>query len=117
MNAAKLLTSVWVKGKAMDKYLSDMCNVTQVSTMYNYIVGVYRKVGVSQYTRMAMKTVLVTVQKNAELIVAYMDQFLPQINGTEHMPSYLHALSVYRLMVARIKKRTRSTPSPRRSYS
>ena len=38
--------------------------------MYNYIVGVYRKVGVSQYTRMAMKKVLVAVQKNDELIVA-----------------------------------------------
>ena len=106
MNAAKLITSIWVKGKAMGKYLNDICNVVQIFTMYNYIVGVYRKVGVSQYTRLAMKTVLATVQKNAELIVTYMNQFLPQVNGTEHMESYLHALSVYRLMVAQIKKDT-----------
>ena len=76
MNAAKLIASVWVKGKAMGKYLNDMCNFVQIATM---------------------------LQKT---MMAYMDQFLPQVNGTEHMDSYLHALSVYRLMVAQIKKDT-----------
>ena len=53
--------------------------MTQICVMYSYTVSVYRKVGVSQYTRLATKSVLVTVQKNTELILAYMERYTPHV--------------------------------------
>ena len=79
VRSAKLLTQSWANGKEQEKNLMDVSNVTQVCVMYNYMVGVYRGVGTSQYTRLAMKSVLVSVQKNAELILMYMERFLAQV--------------------------------------
>ena len=47
--------------------------------VYSYTAGVYRGVGTSQYTHLAMKSVLVRVQKNAELILMYTESSLAQV--------------------------------------
>ena len=104
VRSGKLLTQSWANGKEQEKNLMDVCNVTQICVMYNYIVGVYQGVGTSQYTRLAMKSVLVSVQKNAELILMYMERFLAQVLNSHFISSYLYAMSVYRLMIGQIKR-------------
>ena len=76
VRSGKLLTQSWAIGKEQDKNLMDVCNVTQICVVCKRIAGVYRGVGTSQYTRLAMKSVLVSVQQNAELILMYMERFL-----------------------------------------
>ena len=104
VRSGKLLTQSWANGKEQEKNIMDVCNVTQICVMYNYIVGVYQGVGTSQYTRLAMKSVLVSVQKNAELILMYMERFLAQVLNSHFISSYLYAMSVYRLMIGHIKR-------------
>ena len=56
-------------------------------------------VGASQYTRQAMRTALVSAQKNAELIVVRTEMLMPQVLNRSFVSCCLYARSVYVLMI------------------
>jgi hypothetical protein len=57
-NISKLLLSYSINQDTLNKYLFNISSIEELMSMYNYIVGIHRGLGLSQQSRKAMKSVL-----------------------------------------------------------
>ena len=59
---SKLLLSYTINQETLNSYIIDLSNIEELKTMYNYITGIYRGLGMSQQSRNAMKSVFMTFE-------------------------------------------------------
>ena len=111
---ARTVATEWVNTKTLDKRLFDLSNVVEITAMCNFIAEVYRKAGLTERARLAMKSVLSSMQENVEKIARYLSAVMYKVVGTRHLAGYLHALSVYKLIPSQLQ-RPASTQSRRQT--
>ena len=54
---SKMLLSYTINQETSNKYTMDSSSVEELKTMYNYITGIYRGLGMSQQSRSSMKSI------------------------------------------------------------
>ena len=69
---ARTVATEWVNTKTLGKRLFDLSNVVEITVMHSFIVEVYRKAGSTERTRVAMKSVLSSMQETVEKIARYL---------------------------------------------
>ena len=57
---SKMMLSNTISNDTLNKYIIDISSIEEIMTMYNYIVGVYRGLGLSQQSRNAMKSIFMS---------------------------------------------------------
>ena len=103
-HVARLVATEWQKNKPFERNLVVLCAVEEILIMYNYLVSLYRRPGSSQQTRLAMKSILMSLQENLEKIIQNMSAASTKIVGTHYQASYMQALGAYKLVLADLKK-------------
>ena len=67
---ARTVATERVNSKTLGKRLFDLSNTVEITAMYSFIVEVYRKAGNTERTRVAMESVLSSMQENVEKIAS-----------------------------------------------
>ena len=59
--SAKQVATEWLKSKTFDKQMLNVTSVEELTSTYNYVVGICQKMGNAYNTRQTMKPVLVSM--------------------------------------------------------
>ena len=102
--SAKQVATEWLKSKTFDKQMLNVTSVEELTSTYNYVVGIYLKLGNAYNTRQTMKSVLVSMHGPVDNIVDYMSATMHKAVGPYQAGPFTRALSVYRA----IQKQMRS---------
>ena len=68
-NISKLLLSHSINENTLNKYIIDISSVEELMSMYNYIVAIYRSLGLSQNSRQSMKSIFMTFSFYIDTII------------------------------------------------
>ena len=88
-HVAKLMLSHTIKPNQINKYAIDISSIEEIIRMYNYIVGVYRKVGVNQQTRLTMKSIFMSLENYITSITQSSRIAIPKVAGTPNISDLL----------------------------
>ena len=100
---SKMLLSNVINQEKMDEIIIDLSSIEQLNAMYNYIIGIYRNLGLSQQSRQVMKSIIMTMENYTDSIVKHMKLALPRVSNNININSFKNALNFYEILLNKIK--------------
>jgi hypothetical protein len=101
---SKFLLSHSINENTLNKYIIDISSVEELMAMYNYIVNIYRSLGLSQKSRQAMKSIFMSFSFYIDTIIKNMKMALPLLSENPNIQSYKNAISFYEIIDGQLKK-------------
>jgi hypothetical protein len=93
-----MLLSNVINQESLNKYIIDLSSIEELKTMYNYIVGMYRNLGLSQQSRQVMKSIFMTLENYTDSIVKHMKLALTKVSNNLNINSFKTALNFYAII-------------------
>ena len=103
-NRSKLLLSYSTNQDTLNKYVVDISSIEELVSMYNYSVSIYRGLGLSQTSRLAMNSIFVTFEFYIDSIVKNLKMALPKVSDNWNIQSFRNAINFYEIIDNQLKK-------------